>query len=111
MGKALSSPGHECQERGDAQATTTNNNRHLDTQHKHGMGKEEIQDRKYALHKTHSLTPQQNSTITIPRYALKAQPQLALNAANGISGAIRREKMSLKKADIVEAARAEPTEE
>lgn len=42
---------------------------------------------------------------------MKAQPQLAPNAANDISGAIRRDKMSQRKVETVEAGRAEPREE
>lgn len=42
---------------------------------------------------------------------MKAQPRLAPNAASETSGAIRSDKKSPKKADFVEAGRAEPTEE
>lgn len=42
---------------------------------------------------------------------MKAQPQLSPNLANDISGAIRRDKMSLRKVEVVKAARAEPREE
>lgn len=42
---------------------------------------------------------------------LMAEPQLAPNAANDISGAIGRDKMSPRKVETVEAARAERTEE